>query len=178
MIVYGAEGSGEQVVLSDDVVFHVLRHRQKRPWSKEAGGQLFARFSEQATIVHVATGPRPSDRRSRRSYNPDPDAEQGEIDEMYDVGLHYVGTWHSHPEKVPTPSHMDTWTMQRTVSKAVHSLSGFLLLVVGTDDPPAGFHLSRVSRERTLLLAPSRPPQVATGRFWGEGGLFDVKAAG
>jgi integrative and conjugative element protein (TIGR02256 family) len=178
MIVYGAEGSAEQVVLSKDVVFHVLRHRQKRPWSKEAGGQLFARFSEQATIVHVATGPRPSDRRSRRSYNPDPDAEQSEIDEMYDVGLHYVGTWHSHPEKVPTPSHMDTWTMQRTVSKAVHSLPGFLLLVVGTDDPPAGFHFSRVSRERTLLLQPSLTQRATTSPFLGEKGLFDVEATG
>ncbi len=178
MIVYGAAGSSKQVVLSDDVIFHVLQHRQKKLWSKEAGGQLFARFNGDATIVHRATGPRPTDRRSRRSYNPDPDAEQSEIDEMYGVGLHYVGTWHSHPERVPTPSHIDTWTMQGTVSRAVHSLPGFLLLIVGTDNPPSGFHLSRVSREHTLVLSPAIPPQERTRSVWGKGGLFDVEEVG
>jgi hypothetical protein len=51
----------QHLVLSRRVVKHFEKHKQKRPTSLEAGGQLFARLSLPQLIIERATGPRPSD---------------------------------------------------------------------------------------------------------------------
>ena len=139
-----------EVVLAQEVLTHVLAHRQSGFWSREAGGQLFGRFWKDSIIVHVATGPRRTDRRKRRFFAPDPVAEQIEIDEMYVAGLHYLGTWHTHPERRPSPSQMDISTMGGIFSNAAHDLPGILFLVVGTADPPEGIHLGMACRTGTV----------------------------
>lgn len=107
---------------------------------REAGGQLFARFDGFRIIVEEATGPRRSDRRTRTSYVPSRLAEQREINSRYERGLHYIGDWHTHPEKIPSPSLIDMRSIDDCVAKSEHSLNGFILIVVGTVEPPDGFH--------------------------------------
>jgi hypothetical protein len=47
-----------------EVLAHFEKNRQRRATANEAGGQLFARFTEDAIIVEVATGPYRTDKRS------------------------------------------------------------------------------------------------------------------
>jgi integrative and conjugative element protein (TIGR02256 family) len=141
MLEYPIGCSGQILVLAEEVVRKFCRHRQKRWYQREAGGQLFARFSAFRIVVEEATGPRRTDRRTRTSYVPDRAAEQREIDARYAEGFHYVGDWHTHPEMLPRPSGVDVASISESVRKSTHALNGFLLVIVGQAEPPTGLRL-------------------------------------
>ena len=117
-------------------------YQQIESFSAEAGGQLFARFSDAEIRVERATGPRISDRRSRFGYVPDRRREQEEIDALHGRGLHFIGDWHTHPEPRPRPSTSDIRSIQQAVRESTHHLNGFILLIAGTDRFPAGLFVS------------------------------------
>jgi len=142
MIEYPLGLSGQVIVLTDGVLTHMAVNRQIRRSHAEAGGQLFARFSDIKIVVEEATGPRATDLRTRTSYVPDRAAEQQEIVERHARGLHYVGDWHTHPDSIPKPSPRDLASMAECVIKSTHALNGFLLVIVGQADGPAGLHVS------------------------------------
>src|SRR5712691_9373691 len=85
VIVFELGASGEHLVVETAVVAHLEAHRQVMPQHREAGGQLFAIFLDGSVIVKEATGPRPTDRRTRTSYRPDRKAEQQEILERHSL---------------------------------------------------------------------------------------------
>ena len=136
-------GDAEQAIsLSDDVLAHLQAHRQLRFWQREAGGLLFARFQDGSVFVDRATGPRRTDRRWRHGYWPDRVAEQREIDQMHTLDLHFVGTWHTHPEDEPTPSGVDMRSMRDIFSKSLHSLNAFVMTIVGRATTDAGLYVA------------------------------------
>jgi integrative and conjugative element protein (TIGR02256 family) len=144
--------SRETIVIADHVLRHCAVHRQVRFWQREAGGLLFARVSPGVIRIEEATGPRPTDRRSRRSYEGDRSQEQCEIDERHPNGLHYVGDWHTHPERFPKPSSADDLAMSTRVTASTHQLRGLLFAIVGTAPPPNGLALFlHDGRERLAL---------------------------
>jgi integrative and conjugative element protein (TIGR02256 family) len=142
MLEYPIGASGQVLVFSEKVVRRFCRYRQRRWCQREAGGQLFARFSASRIVVEEATGPRRTDRRTRTSYLPDRAAEQREIDDRHDEGLHFVGDWHTHPEELPRPSGLDVASISESVRKSRHALNGFLLVIVGQAEPPRGLFVS------------------------------------
>jgi integrative and conjugative element protein (TIGR02256 family) len=152
MIAYPIGDSGQRLILTDAVIDHCRRHRQQRWYQCEAGGQLFARFDELDVFVALATGLRRGDWRSRHAYIPDRRGEQKEIDAQRAKGLHYIGDWHTHPEDTPMMSPVDKASMADCVTRSTHALSGFLLLIVGRAEPPAGFSLSLHDGTSTLKL--------------------------
>ena len=109
-------------------------------------------FQAKTITIEEATGPRRSDIRSRYSYIPDRKAEQREINERFPSGLHFIGDWHTHPEQIPHLSGTDLDNMRECVKKSRHAVSGFLLIVVGTDPQPSGLHASLHNGKDTLLL--------------------------
>jgi len=154
---------GEQiVVLTDGVLAVFAAHRQLRLRDSEAGGQLFARFDGREIRVEQATGPRRGDGRSRFSFIPSRWAERREIKRMHKQGLHYVGDWHTHPERRPTPSCTDRDSMQEMFRASKHDLAGFLMVIVGTDDGPAGLYVGVVDGERAEHLVPLLTLEIGT----------------
>lgn len=148
-------GDSPQVLrLTGHVLRHLGQHRQVRFWHREAGGQLFARLSSNLITVEEATGPRPSDCRSRTSYAPDRVAEQAEIVARHAHGLHFVGDWHTHPERVPTPSPRDLASMADCFRRSRHGLQAFVLVIVGQLDPPTGLHVSLHDGQASYVLQP------------------------
>jgi len=154
VIQYPIGTSGQVLILTDPVGEHLRRYRQQRWYQREAGGQLFARFDGGRIIVEEATGPRRTDRRTRTSYVPDRRAEQAEILERHRRGLHYVGDWHTHPEALPGPSRPDASSIAECVAKSKHDLNGFVLVVVGQVEPPAGFHVSIHNATSAVTIEP------------------------
>jgi integrative and conjugative element protein (TIGR02256 family) len=153
MLTYTLNESNLSIILTDNVLNHFERHRQVRFWDKEAGGQLFARFEHNRTLIQEVTGSRPTDKRSRHSYRPDRLAEQREILEMFDKNFHYVGDWHTHPSPVPSPSGTDVFNISSCVASSEHELNGFLMIIVGTNPFPEGLRISLHTAEgRNLLL--------------------------
>ncbi|MBY5705803.1 hypothetical protein HFO38_24320 [Rhizobium leguminosarum] len=130
------------VEILPEAISTMLRHRQRRFYSQESGGQMFAKLSPNHWRIEVATGPRRGDRRGRFHFWPDRRAEQDEINRFYDQGLEFVGDWHSHPEDTPRPSRNDIHSMDNIVRESVHSLPGILMVIVGRNDPPSGLWIS------------------------------------
>ncbi len=86
------------------VVEFLENHRQRNWFANERAGQLFGAIDGNVVTVVEATGPRRGDRANHISYYIDRKAAQREIDERYEKGLHYIGDWHTHPQKTPGTS--------------------------------------------------------------------------
>jgi integrative and conjugative element protein (TIGR02256 family) len=159
--------SGQSLTFDSDVLAHFDRHRQTRFWQREAGGLLFAKINLPVISVCCITGPRRGDRRFRYSYRPDECAEQREIDEMFQRDVHFVGCWHTHPEDVASPSHVDTRNISDCVRRSQHALNGFLMVIVGRAALPGCLFVSVCDRSdihRLQMTSSIRPPSVAPGR--------------
>jgi integrative and conjugative element protein (TIGR02256 family) len=158
VIAFGFDGSDGQLVVSSHVLDHFRRHQQSHWRHAEAGGQLFARLTPYEIFVEGVTGPRSSDIRSRFSYVADRKLERKEILEGFLHGLHYVGDWHTHPERAPVPSRVDQATMAECSRRSLHRLGGFLLVVVGNGVLPGclnvSFYPSRNKASGPIVLKP------------------------
>jgi integrative and conjugative element protein (TIGR02256 family) len=146
--------SMQRLKISRGVLKHFRTHQQTRPDSLEAGGQLFAKLSLEKVTIERATGPRGSDFRDRALYVPDRAAEQAEIDFWHRNRLHYVGDWHTHPEKKPNPSGYDMGSIRDSFVQSRHNLQGFLLIIVGTAGFPQGLYVSLNNGQDKLVLVP------------------------
>jgi integrative and conjugative element protein (TIGR02256 family) len=146
VITFAIGGSGQSLQIIDSVLQHLDSHRQLPFWAREAGGLLFAKINLPVISVCHVTGPRRDDRRSRYSYRPDERAEQREIDEMFRRDLHFVGCWHTHPEDVASPSHVDTRNISDCVRRSQHALNGFIMVIVGRAALPGCLFVSVCDR--------------------------------
>lgn len=150
-----------QVEMDSSVIDYLRRQRQKNFWSAEAGGQLFGTISNRDWKITKATGPRPTDRRGRRYYIPDTDAEQAEISAMESQGLVFLGDWHTHFQSPPHPSPSDFSVHQQCVARSLSVLPGFLMLVIGRAFPHDGCALFLVSREQCFeFRLEASPPSL------------------
>jgi hypothetical protein len=84
--------SQQRLIIDACVLNHFAEHQLHDGDSLEAGGQLFARFSDHEITITDVTGPRLVDHRSRYLYLPSRREEQREIDEMHRKEFHFVGT--------------------------------------------------------------------------------------
>jgi integrative and conjugative element protein (TIGR02256 family) len=152
VIVFPIGASGQRLLFSPPALEHLRRHRQLRWWSREAGGQLFARFALPDIVIDEATGPRRSDWRTRHSFRPNRRAEQREIQLQHAAGLHFIGDWHTHPQRIPVPSRRDEFSVHEMFSRSSHALNGFVLVIVGQDELPAGLFVSIVDGSNIVPL--------------------------
>lgn len=152
MIIYPVKNSDQTLLFTDAVLAHFHSHRQLRTRSKEAGGQLFARFDGQTIRIERATGPRPTDCRSRRTFVPNRRAERREIKRLFKAGLYYVGDWHTHPEPQPTPSETDIGSFQDMFRKSRHGLASFVMVIVGTASFPKSLFVGLCTSEGLIEL--------------------------
>ena len=141
-LAFAADGLRLTIIVTKPVLDTFDAHRQRRCFSREAGGQLFAHVAGSTWTVINATGPRTGDRRGRFHFWPDRGSEQAEIYAHHDRGLEYVGDWHTHPEHLPTPSPDDRASMTSVVGESVHHFPGFLMCIVGRSAFPAGLWVS------------------------------------
>ena len=154
MIVYLANGGDERISFTAAAISHMMAYRQLTVGDTEAGGQLFARLSEGRIDVEVATGPNPADRRSRFYFAPSRVHERREIRKLHQRGLHYVGDWHTHPQKVPSPSDVDLHNISEIFKQSRHSYAGILMVILGQLEPPAGIYVGIANAQGVAALEP------------------------
>lgn len=122
-----------EIEFPPQLLAHFQKHQQRRKSDKEAGGQLFWEFAPEGHMrVAAVTGPRKSDSRSRTSYKADAQKEQMEIDAYYEEGCYFLGDWHTHPERIASPSSQDRTAIREIYTSSTDSGSGFILVIVGT----------------------------------------------
>lgn len=144
------------IVFTRQVLTLFDRNRQLTSTDPEAGGQLFASFDGNTAYVEEATGPRPTDLRTRFGFRPDRKAEQKEIHERFERGLHYIGDWHTHPTNFPWPSGEDVASIRAAVNRSKHELKGFLLIIVGNAAFPRGLFVTLETGKSSQNLQPAR----------------------
>jgi integrative and conjugative element protein (TIGR02256 family) len=140
--------------MTDAVLTHFRKHRQAWRGTREAGGQLFARFAAPDIRVEVATGPRPTDKRGRTYYQPDRRAERREIASHHRRGFHYIGDWHTHPSRRPDPSGTDVRNIRDCFLLSRHQLAAFVMIIVGFGTPPDGLRVSLHDGVAEYILSP------------------------
>lgn len=150
---FSQEASQEIVYcFKQEVLDYFLLHRQMKPTAKEVGGQLFGKFKNDIVCVCCATGPRKIDRNGRFFFNPSRWMERFEIKRKFRQGLHYIGDWHTHPQKKPTPSSLDIQSMNDCFVQSIHELPYFALVIVGQVAPPVGLWVSLHNGKQWLEL--------------------------
>jgi len=147
------------VELSETVVEHLSEQRQVSNKGTESGGQVFGQIHRNWWTIQACSGPRPSDRRSSHGYSPDSNVENSEILSMYEKGFHFLGDWHTHPQKKPSASHQDIEVTQRCYRKSKTDLPGFLLIIVGSTfpDQPCCVIFSSDKNVHELSIANNQP---------------------
>lgn len=133
---------GTAIHFSLEVVEHFATHRQQGRIKTEIGGQLFAQFERGEARVVRATGPNATDKRGWTWFRPDLRKQNTEIQKLFQQGFHFVGDWHTHPEREPMPSSWDTDSMKDCFKKSRHQLKAFLMVIVGRADFPNGLWVS------------------------------------
>jgi len=142
---YSTASGQLSVLVTDAALATMLSLRQVKVRDKEAGGQLFARFDGSDVVIIEATRPTLLDRRSRYSFEPNRFLQRREIRKKHVAGLHFVGDWHTHPERTATPSGDDLASMQDCFRRSRHDLTAFILIVVGIAAPPEGWYVALVT---------------------------------
>lgn len=122
------------------IVEHALKQMQAfaqhRWWDREAGGVMMGRHlldSDDVVVDEVST-PQDTDRRSRfnffRSRKHEQVARQRWLKEQSTSA--YLGLWHTHPERDPTPSGVDRNDWQQAVASDTYEGDRLFFPIVGT----------------------------------------------
>jgi integrative and conjugative element protein (TIGR02256 family) len=139
---YKSERLSTVVCFYPEVVAHFHARRQQGKIKTEIGGQLFAEFVKNEVRVVRATGPNPIDKRGWAWFKPDQSNQNVEIKRLFKQRLHFVGDWHTHPEREPRPSSWDMESMEDCFKKSRHQLKAFVMVIVGRADFPGGLWVS------------------------------------
>ena len=106
------EGFGRRVTVCDEVASVWHGHRQTAAGAPESFGVLMGTTSvdRREVWIEAVTTPMPEDRCSRFSFALRDPGHQRVVCEKFNCSggtAIYLGTWHTHPEPVPTPSRID-----------------------------------------------------------------------
>jgi integrative and conjugative element protein (TIGR02256 family) len=121
------------VVLAPEVLQLFKRHRQRFVCQTEAGGILLGHRRGSHIEIMMATPPMANDRRFAYLFEREPDGHAEAAVEAWQKAtgtVDYVGEWHTHPQRIPTPSPTDRseWGKLATQQKG----KPLAMVVVGT----------------------------------------------
>lgn len=154
-MIYGNKDCLQKIHFAEEVINHFKSHRQST--GPEVGGQLFGRYVDGKVYIEKATGPYPEDKKLRFSFLPSRSKERKDINEHFRSGLHYVGDWHTHPEKFPKPSLTDLTSMRDCFVKSRHQHGAFLMVIVGNGIGPEWLSLSLHNEKSHIFLGEELP---------------------
>lgn len=149
---YRIEGVRNQLIFEEQVLAHFRKFVQRRLCQPESGGQLFGTFEDDTIRIRNATGPYKEDTRRRQRFTPDRKREQNDIDLHFDLGLQFIGNWHTHPEQIPTPSSTDLSNTRERFLRSDHQLLAFTMVIVGTSVFPRGLGVFLVNSSGYVTL--------------------------
>jgi integrative and conjugative element protein (TIGR02256 family) len=143
--------SSQKIIILGNVFENIAQYMQIHN-NPESGGLLFAEFKLPEIIIKKISISNKNDYRTRYEYKPDQIKQQKIIDSYFKKGLHYIGEWHTHPEKIPVPSIIDIITMKDIFIKSKHRLNYFLLIIVGNKMSENMFWIGMQNATKTIDL--------------------------
>jgi integrative and conjugative element protein (TIGR02256 family) len=127
----------QRLVFADEAVLQMRAHAQRSRWQAEAGGVLLGRhlLDSKDMAVDEVTVPQKEDRRSR--FNFFRSKQHSALARVrWDVSRGtsaYLGLWHTHPERDPSPSSVDRRDWERAVSLDTFEGDRLFFPIVGID---------------------------------------------
>ena len=130
-------GLGLQIHFSESTWNKWKEKRQKGSKDHESFGVLIGSCSLELKEfwIESITTPYPDDKSSRRSFYLKDKKHQVSVDRAFDSAngeLIYLGTWHTHPEKYPTPSTIDLDDWQSCIKR--NPGRQLFFVIVGIED--------------------------------------------
>lgn len=145
-------------------VLQIFEGSRQRLWQRERGGVLFADSvgTDGRLGILDATAPNAHDRAGWNWLMLDHQRCLDAISDRFARGLHFVGYWHTHPERIPRPSTRDITVLQRNLLEGGVPLQKLIAVIVGTDRTAAGLCIATVSR-RNHIPSMFVPLRMQTG---------------
>lgn len=129
--------ASRRLIVTSDAVNQMRRYCQRSWWHAEAGGALLGRhlLDSENIVVDEVTTPQSQDRRSRFSFfrSKQHAAIARTRWAACDSTMAYLGLWHTHPERDPTPSDVDRRDWENAIAKDVFDGDRLFFPIVGTD---------------------------------------------
>jgi len=127
--------NGRKLIILDNIVEKLNRYRQTKRGQNEAGGLLIGRhlLENEHLVVDQITEPSWWDKRFRTSFYRS-DNHNKILHKTWNASgktQTLIGSWHSHPEPVPTPSKVDWEDWKRTISHGDFAGESLFFLIVG-----------------------------------------------
>ncbi len=126
-----------ELVLCQSAYASMLQYRQKRARLTEAGGVLlgYIEEGERRIIIDSVSTPQPHDRRSRRQFYRSSDHQNIAVSAWrHSEGYcHYLGLWHTHPERTPSPSDCDKADWRTATLQGQYAASSLFFMILGTE---------------------------------------------
>lgn len=117
------------------VVTQLDRFRQRWWWSREAGGVLLGRHLVDSADLWVdeATVPQRGDRRTRMTFYRSDAHRWLALQRWEESGgiCGHLGLWHTHPEPLPQPSHIDFADWRHALAADRFEGDSLVFLIVG-----------------------------------------------
>lgn len=136
-----------EIHFTEDVLILMSKFKQMKNEQQEAGGILLGQVKENRIYITRISFPSNNDRSSRYSFWRNKINAQAIIDyEFHNSNKRtiYLGEWHTHPEKLPTPSNTDRKMIKDQFSKNKLNEPFLLQYIQGTK----GFYLSLLESDR------------------------------
>lgn len=120
------------VLFSDEILTQFKIHIQSLDTDKEAGGILIGEIRDDNYVVLAITEPQRKDGRSRCGFCRKDKNHIKLFTEFHqkNSNLTYIGEWHTHPEKKPSPSAIDVREWDKIKKAVKHN---FIVLILGTE---------------------------------------------
>lgn len=135
------EGATWNLEFAPEATAVMCANAQTRFASREAVGQLYTRdLTSTSVLVEHASLLVPR-RASRGRVQFDPTKAYTERIALFRRGLHCIGIWHTHPERLPSPSGEDKLLARDYAIAAKPALAGIVFVIVGTLPAPNAFRV-------------------------------------
>ncbi|MCW3794470.1 Mov34/MPN/PAD-1 family protein [Paenibacillus sp. LS1] len=131
-------GNKQKLKIDSAAVALMLHFRQMESETPESGGIMMGRILEEnsSPMIDEITVPMEGDIQSRTRFLRQAEHHQQIFTLKWEENegrLFYLGEWHTHPERVPTPSSTDTKNWRKIFLSSNQSIDYLLFVIVGTE---------------------------------------------
>jgi len=145
--------STQPLIIEAHVLTTFTEARQLNASDKETGGLLLARVSKEEVRILEATKAEKNASISRFLFQPNLKQKRRIVQEAFKDGLHFIGEWHTHPEKDPSPSGLDRYSMTDSFRRSKHELDCFVMIIVGNRKDKLSLSITLHSQEGLTEIA-------------------------
>ena len=159
---------GGKLKITNNVLEQFRLFRQIEQGEHEAGGLLLGRYiiNSNDTIIDLISTPQLNDVSSPVKFIKNKDEHQAIVDEAWEKSCgtcNFLGEWHTHPEKIPSPSIIDIKNWKSIISKAVFESNSLYFLIIGSSQISA-FEVTKSNRN-IIQLQWQRKRQTTEKQF-------------